>query len=226
MQHTWDKVGWGSGFFDFDNDSDLDLFIANGHLNAVNGDNRDENLLFENDGAGIFTDISLSSGINDAGKRINRSAIFADYDNDGLVDIYVVNNGEKSYDSKEDRKGVLLKNISENMNNWLKIRLQGVKSNRDGFGTKVRIVAGDNVLVSELVSGAGYFSTNAKELYFGLGQATKIDCIEVKWPSGIVQTYENIDPNQSILFVESTDDYQLLALSKSIQYHKSILTTN
>ena len=112
------------------------------------------------------------------------------------------------------------------MNNWLKIRLQGVKSNRDGFGTKVRIVAGDNVLVSELVSGAGYFSTNAKELYFGLGQATKIDCIEVKWPSGIVQTYENIDPNQLILFVESTDDYQLLALSKSIQYHKSILTTN
>ena len=217
MQRTWGKVGWGTGFFDFDNDSDLDLFIANGHLNAVSGDNRDENLLFENDGTGIFTDISLSSGINDAGKRINRSAIFADYDNDGLVDIYVVNNGEKSYDSEEDRKGILLKNNSKNTNSWINIRLQGVKSNRDGFGTKVRIVTGNIVQVRELVSGAGYFSTNAKELHFGLGQANKIDLIEVKWPSGIVQTYKNIDPNQSILFIESSDDYQLLALSESIQ---------
>ncbi|MCH7513543.1 MAG: CRTAC1 family protein [Bacteroidetes bacterium] len=217
MQRTWGKVGWGTGFFDFDNDSDLDLFIANGHLNAVSGDNRDENLLFENDGTGGFTDISLSSGINNAGKRIHRSAIFADYDNDGLVDIYVVNNGEKSYDSEEDRKGILLKNNSKNTNSWINIRLQGVKSNRDGFGTKVRIVTGNIVQVSELVSGAGYFSTNAKELHFGLGQANKIDLIEVKWPSGIVQTYKNIDPNQSILFIESSDDYQLLALSESIQ---------
>ncbi len=202
QKRTWDKVGWGAGFFDFDNDADLDLFIANGHLNAVSGDNRDEILLFENTGDGIFSDCSDSSSIRAAGKRIYRSAIFADYNDDGKVDIYVVNNGEKSYDAKEDRTGILLKNNSTNNNHWLKIRLQGVKSNRDGYGTKIRVIAGEKTQISELVSGIGYFSSNAKELYFGLGNVQKIDLLEIKWPSGIIQRFEDVMADQTLLIVE------------------------
>ncbi|MFQ5864113.1 MAG: CRTAC1 family protein [bacterium] len=202
LKRTWSKVGWGTGFFDFDNDGDLDLFIANGHLNAVSGDNRDENLLFENDGTGVFSDGSTVSGVESTGKRIHRSAIFADYDNDGKVDIYVVNNGERSYDASEDRSGVLLRNRSKNKNRWLKVRLQGVKSNRDAYGTKVRITADGRTQIRELVSGVGYFSANAKELYFGLGNSRKVDRLEIRWPSGLVQVLNNIETNQTLLIIE------------------------
>jgi hypothetical protein len=202
QKRTWDKVGWGTGFFDFDNDADLDLLIANGHLNAVSGDNRDEILLFENTGDGIFNDCSDSSSIRSAGKRIYRSAIFADYNDDGKVDVYVVNNGEKSYDAREDRTGVLLKNSSKNDNHWLKVRLQGVTSNRDGYGAKIRVKTGTRTQIRELVSGIGYFSSNAKELYFGLGNVQKIDLLEIKWPSGIMQRFEDIMADQTLLIVE------------------------
>ncbi len=202
QKRTWGKVGWGAGFFDLDNDADLDLLIANGHLNAVSGDNRDEILLFENTGDGIFIDSSDSSSIRAAGKRIYRSAIFADYNDDGKVDVYVVNNGEKSYDAKEDRTGILLKNSSNNNNHWLKVRLQGVKSNRDGYGTKIRVIAGEKTQISELVSGIGYFSSNAKELYFGFGNVQKIELLEIKWPSGIIQRFEDVMTDQTLLIVE------------------------
>ncbi len=210
LTRTWDKVGWGTGFFDFDNDGDLDLFTANGHLNAVSGDNRDDNLLFENDGSGIFSDYSAASGILASGKRIHRSAIFADFDDDGKVDIYIVNNGEKSYNADEDRTGILLKNRSKNNHNWLKIRLQGVKSNRDAYGTKVRLTADKKEQIRELVSGAGYFSANAREIYFGLGKSSEIDQLKITWPGGIVQTFENIECNHTILLVDGADDFDIL----------------
>ena len=97
---SWPKISWGPGLFDMDNDGDLDLFFANGHLNSVSGDNRQTNLLFENDGKGFFKDISNSSGILATGKRIHRSAMFADYDNDGKVDMYVTVNGQQVEDGK------------------------------------------------------------------------------------------------------------------------------
>jgi len=206
MRKTWPKVGWGTGFFDFDNDQDLDLFIANGHLNAVSGDNRDDNMLFENNGQGRFSDVSDTSGITKPGKRINRAAIFADYDNDGRVDVYVVNNGEKTYDASADRKGTLLRNISQGknnwQNNWFKIRLQGSESNRDAYGTRVRLVAGGKSQVRELVSGAGYFSSNARELYYGLGRYEKVDSLYVIWPLGKQQVFTGLDANQTVLLVE------------------------
>ncbi len=202
QKKTWGKVGWGTGFFDFDNDADLDLFVANGHLNAISGDNRDDNLVFENRGDGTFRDATASSGVLDAGKRIYRSAIFADYDGDGRVDIYVVNNGEKTYDASEDRRGVLLKNISPAKNAWLHVRLQGTKSNRDAYGTRVWVTAGGKTQVQELVSGAGYFSADARERYFGLGKAEKVDELRIRWPLGSEQVFTDIPVNQRILIVE------------------------
>ena len=212
---SWPKISWGPGLFDLDNDGDLDLFFANGHLNSVSGDNRQENLLFENDGKGNFTDISEASGIITPGKRIHRGALFADYDNDGRVDIYITVNGQQVedgngniiYDANQG-KGVLLHNESIKQNSWVKIRLEGTKSNRDGFGATVTVKTGNNVQKQTLISGQGYFSSNAKELYFGLKKVGMIDQITIVWPSGIKQNFTDIPAKQTIYIVEGKNMHQ------------------
>ena len=212
---TWPKVSWAPGLFDLDNDTDLDLFFANGHLNSVSGDNRQSNLLFENDGRGRYTDISERSGILSTGERIHRSAIFADYDDDGMVDIFVTVNGQQVEDGQGNNifdphqgKGILFHNETKSDNNWIKVRLEGTKSNRDGFGATVRITLGPNKYEQALISGQGYFSAHAKELYFGLESIKSIDKIEVSWPSGIDQTFENIHVNQTVYIVEGKTMHQ------------------
>jgi len=202
QQSTWSLVGWGTGFVDLDNDGDLDLFVAGGHLNGVSGDNRDFNLLFENRGNGRFVNASEASGVLKPGKRIHRAAIFGDYDNDGRIDFYVVNNGEESYNDDSDRHGVLFHNDSASGNHWLKVRLQGTKSNRDAFGTKLKLVAGDKTQIREHVSGEGYFSSNAQEVHFGLGEATTIDTLTITWPTGKSQTLSNVQVDQTLELVE------------------------
>jgi len=212
---TWPKVSWAPGLFDLDNDTDLDLFFANGHLNSVSGDNRHANLLFENDGGGRFSDISDKSGVLSTGKRIHRSAIFADYDDDGRVDIFVTVNGQQVEDGKGNNvfdpnqgKGILFHNDTKNNNNWLKVRLEGTKSNRDGLGSKVKIKSGAFTDEKALVSGEGYFSSSAKEIYFGLGETTSIDKLTVLWPSGHDDIFENIKANQTVYIVEGKQLYQ------------------
>ena len=202
QQKTWPLVGWGTGFVDLDNDTDLDLFVAGGHLNGVSGDNRDFNVLFENTGDGKFIDSSEMSGVLRTGKRIHRATTFGDYDNDGKIDFYVVNNGEESYDEESDRHGVLYHNESTSNGNWLKVKLQGTTSNRDAFGTKLKLVAGDKTQIREHVSGEGYFSSNAQEVHFGLGDADTVDSITITWPNGKIQTITDIKPNQTLTLVE------------------------
>ena len=202
LQRTWAKVGWGTGFFDADDDGDLDLFVAGGHLNSVTADNRDENLLFENTGKGRFRDVSRESGILAPGKRIHRSAIFGDYDRDGRIDIYVVNNGEEAYRADSDRTGVLLRNVSETGNHYLGIRLQGTRSNRDALGTKLSLTAAGVTQVREHVSGAGYFSANAPEIHFGLGAADRIESLEIRWPAGATQVYTDLEVDRTYRFIE------------------------
>ena len=212
---TWPKVSWAPGLYDLDNDKDLDLFFANGHLNSVSGDNRQSNQLFENDGSGRFKDVTENSGVLSAGNRIHRSAIYADYDNDGMVDMFVTVNGQQVEDGsgnnifdKYQGKGILFHNETKNNNRWIKVRLEGVKSNKDGFGSQVVIHTANDVFSQSLVSGQGYFSSHAKELYFGLGSENKIDKIEIKWPSGINQSFNNIPSNQTIYVLENGELYQ------------------
>ncbi len=211
---SWPKISWGPGLFDMDNDGDLDLFFANGHLNSVSGDNRQFNLLFENNGKGFYKDISNSSGILATGKRIHRSAMFADYNNDGKIDIYITVNGQQIEDGKGNTifdenqgKGILFQNKTETKNNWLKIRLEGVDSNRDAYGAMVNVKTKKKTYRQSLVSGQGYFSNNAKELYFGLVKTNIIDLIEVKWPSGLKQVFKNINPNQTMYITEGKENY-------------------
>ena len=212
---TWPKVSWAPGLFDLDNDKDLDLFFANGHLNSVSGDNRQSNQLFENDGFGKFDDITKASGVLSAGKRIHRSAIYADYDNDGMVDIFVTVNGQQVEDGsgnniydKYQGRGILFHNETNNNNHWIKVRLEGVKSNKDAFGSKVLVYTENEAFSLSLVSGQGYFSSHAKELYFGLGTEKHIEKIEVRWPSGVNQSFENISTKQTIYIVENGNLYE------------------
>ena len=220
---SWPKISWGPGLFDFDNDGDLDLFFANGHLNSVSGDNRQSNLLFENDGKGYFADITSNSGVLSTGKRIHRGALFADYDDDGKVDIYVTVNGQQVEDGKGNNvfdanqgKGILFHNETSTKNNWLKIRLEGKVSNRDGFGALVSVFINNDEYKQSLISGQGYFSSNAKELYFGLKDANKVDRIDVSWPSGIKQTFQDIPTKQTIYILEGEKMYEnTLTIDKS-----------
>lgn len=211
---SWPKISWGPGLFDLDNDGDLDLFFANGHLNSVSGDNRQSNLLFENNGNGLYKDISSSSGILEAGQRIHRSAIFADYDDDGKIDMFITVNGQQIEDGKGNTvfdpnqgRGILFQNQSKTKNNWIKIRLEGNQSNRDAFGTAVSLISNKIKQKQFLISGEGYFSSHAKELYFGLGQSNMIDNIQIKWPNGLIQTFKDILPNQTIYFTEGEESY-------------------
>lgn len=211
---SWPNISWGPGLFDMDNDGDLDLFFANGHLNSVSGDNRQSNLLFENDGKGFYKDISNSSGILATGKRIHRSAMFADYDNDGKIDMFITVNGQQIEDGKGNTifdvnqgRGILLQNRSKTKNNWIKVRLEGVQSNRDGFGTVVNIQSNNMNQKQSLVSGQGYFSNHAQELYFGLGNSDMVDMVEIKWPSGLKQIFNDVSPNQTMHILEGNSNY-------------------
>ncbi|MBI4530418.1 MAG: CRTAC1 family protein, partial [Candidatus Latescibacteria bacterium] len=191
-------VGWGSEFFDYDNDGDLDLFITNGYT-SPGKDTRtcigERNLLFRNNsemgrqdqtggqpGRSVvgqaFTDVSALAG--DVFKRelVGRGAAFGDYDNDGDVDIVVVNNNGPA---------TLLRNDGGNRPHWLNVRLVGTKSNRYGIGARITVVTGEKRQIREVAAGSSYISCNSVEAEFGLGASTTVDSLIVRWPGRRVQ---------------------------------------
>jgi hypothetical protein len=195
------KTTWGNGLVDFDYDGDRDLFIACGHIQPhVNAyDKRSSyaqpNMLFENLGNGRFRDISAQSGDGLRVSQVSRGAAFDDLDNDGDVDAVIL----------ISRTGpTLLRNESPAQGHWLQIHLQGVKTNRDGVGAQVTVVAGDRRWVDEVHSGRGYQSYYGSRLYFGLGQQTRVDRIEVDWIGGARDLYRDIPSGRKLLLVEGT----------------------
>ncbi len=186
---TFNEVTWGAGLVDFDNDGDRDLFIACGHLqdNVELWDDttsyEERNLLLENTGRGKFVDVSARSGDGLAVKRSSRGAAFDDLDNDGKIDVVILNSR---------REPTLLRNDSPSQNHWIQIRLRGTRSNRDGIGARIKVVAGDLTQVDEVHSGRGYQSHYGMYPHFGLGQRTRIDRIEVRWIGGGTDVLEDV----------------------------------
>jgi hypothetical protein len=172
-------VSWGTGVYDFDNDGQLDILIFHGGLIHLIPQ---EHTVFRGLGDEKFADVSESAGAVINVRTTARGACFADYDNDGKVDAYVVNLGAR---------GTLLHNVSINTGHWVAIKLVGTKSNRDGLGARVEVYAGGKRQTAERVAGSGYLSQNDARLHFGLGAATTIDKIVVHWPSGREQTLQN-----------------------------------
>jgi enediyne biosynthesis protein E4 len=173
-------VGWGCGFFDFDNDGWPDLLLVNGHafpeVDKLNIDvhYRERAILYRND-HGHFADISETSGPGILERHSSRGAAFADYDNDGVVEVLVNNQGEAPS---------LLRQPMKPANHWVTLRLEGVKSNRSAIGARIRVTAGSLVQTGEVRSGGSYLSQSDLRLHFGLGSAGKVDRVEITWPGG------------------------------------------
>ncbi|PYV83236.1 MAG: RNA-binding protein [Acidobacteria bacterium] len=191
-------LSWGGGFFDFDNDGWCDIFIANGHVypepetQGLGGRYRQRNLLFRNLGNGTFDDVTKLSGPGLELERSGRGVAFADFDGDGDIDI-VINN--------QNDLPTLLKNEGGNRKNCIQVKLRGTRSNRDGIGARVSVLAGDRKQIDEVRSGGSYLSQNDLCLHFGIGDMKRVDEVEVRWPSGAVDRIKDVLANQR-LFVE------------------------
>jgi hypothetical protein len=185
-------VGWSDGLFDFDNDGWKDLFIVNGGLVWLIPQ---QSSLLRNNGDGTFADVSLQAGSFFQTSIVSRGACFADYDNDGYVDAFIVTLGGK---------GILLHNTppTGKRNHWLTIKLVGTRSNRDGYGASLEAVAGDLHQWVESTSESGYLSQNDPRPHFGLGQHAVVDTLTIHWPSGAVQTLHDVKADQVLKVTE------------------------
>jgi hypothetical protein len=198
-QATLPFVGFGTAFFDYDNDSDLDLAIANGDIIDNVSLFRDSttheqlNLLMQNDGTGRFRDVGPASGAGFALKKVSRTLAVGDLDNDGDLDILIGNNGQTAD---------LLRNDGGNRNNALLIRTVGSKSNRDGIGARLKLTVGGKVLMRHVKAGSSYQGQNDLRVHFGLANAQQADRLEILWPSGSVDTLEAVKANQIVTVTE------------------------
>ena len=188
-QQTGQYVSWGSGMYDFDNDGLLDILTFHGGLIHLIPQ---EHSVFRGVGNGKFADVSDKAGAVFDIKTVGRGACFADYDNDGKVDAFLVNLGSP---------GQLFHNGSTNTGHWLTIKLKGTRSNRDGIGARLELTAGGRTQVAERVAGSSYLSQDDGRLHFGLGTATKVEKLLVRWPSRKTQTLQNLAVDR-ILTVE------------------------
>jgi hypothetical protein len=178
-------LGWGVGFVDIDNDGLLDIFVANGHVYPdIDRYGRGTTFLqrkqlFHNVGNRHFRDITAEVGGSLLSLKSSRGVAFGDYDNDGDIDALVIN--------LHDRP-TLLRNDSATGNHWVTLRLVGTKSNRDAIGARIRLEAGGRTQTVEVRSGGSYLSHNDSRAHFGLGGAGRADRVEIRWPSGRVET--------------------------------------
>ena len=192
-------VGWGTGFLDYDNDGDLDLFAANGHVYPAVDDYdfgtsyAQRNLLFENPGDGRFVEVGAQSGSGFAVEKVSRGAAVGDYDEDGDLDILILN---------VDDTPTLLRNDGGNRKNWLKVSTIGTKSNRDGIGARIKVVTGARVQMREIATGTSFLSQSDLRAHFGIGEAERIDRMEIRWPSGAVQEFADLKANQWLVVAE------------------------
>ena len=193
-------LGWGGGFFDYDNDGWPDIFIADGHVypeleshNHPESPYRQRNLLYHNTGHAVFEDVTSIAGPGLELRRSGRGVAFGDFDNDGDLDI-VINN--------QNDPPTLLRNDGGNRNHWVSIRTIGAISNRDGIGARVVLRAAGRRQIAEVRSGGSYLSQSDLRVHFGLGSATKIDQLEVYWPSGKIDRLQNLPADRFLAIQE------------------------
>ena len=193
-------LGFGLGFFDFDNDGWKDLFLANGHVYSqiagrkLHVSYKEPKVLYRNLGTGRFEDVSTKVGPALRAENLGRGCAFGDFDNDGDVDV-IVNN--------LDGPPTLLRNDGGNKNNWIMIKCIGTRSNRSAIGTRVKVTSGKHSQIDEVMSGSSYYSQNDFRLHFGLGRASQADRVEVAWPSGVKESFPNLPANHLYVVQET-----------------------
>jgi hypothetical protein len=185
-------LSWGADFGDFDNDGWLDLFVANGHLDDNIADAmpnltyEQPNELYRNVGGGVFENVSDDAGDGMRLRRVSRGVALADMDNDGDLDVLVTNCGQAPN---------VLRNDTINGNRWLSVETVGRRSNRDGIGARVTVVTSGRKLIREVRSGGNYPCQSDLRLHFGVGFVEVVERVEIRWPSGQTDVYENVETN-------------------------------
>ena len=198
---THPYVTWGNSLVDLDNDGDRDIFVACGHLqdNVEKYDDTSaymvRNIILMNAGNEKFKNVSNECGDGLQVKLSSRGAGFDDLDNDGDIDVVVLNSR---------REPTILRNDSPLQNHWINIRLRGTETNRDGVGSHVKVITGDLAQVAEVHSGRGYQSHYGMRLHFGLGEREAVDRIEVHWLGGRIDVHKNIAANQFMTIEEGS----------------------
>ena len=182
-------LGWGTMFFDFDNDGWPDLIVANGHVYPevdkyhLGSNYQEPRILYHNNGNGTFTDISASAGVGITSAASSRGLAVGDLWNDGKLSVVISNmNSPPS----------LLVNQIRSSNHWIGIQTVGTRSNRDGIGAGITVNIGTRRLVDEVRSGSSYISNSDRRVHFGLGTAERVDSVQVRWPSGLVEQFNNV----------------------------------
>ena len=199
LGYTLPYVSWGIGFFDFDNDSFRDIFIANGHIqdhielyDSSTTYLQPNHLLINSKGSNFM---NVSDQFYLGGLNASRGVAFGDFDNDGDIDI-LINNAH-------DRPNLLRNDLSTDYH-WISIKVVGTDSNRDGIGCRIKVFGEKFFSTADVRSGASYMSQNDLRVHFGLGQVEKINQIEIHWPSGIVDVIEEVAVNQILTIVEGS----------------------
>jgi hypothetical protein len=194
-------LGWGVSFLDLDLDGWQDLFLVNGHVYPevdqvkTEAGYKQRKVVYRNRGDGRFDDVTEQIGPPVTVPKAGRGAAFADFDNDGDIDVLVNN----VHDAPE-----LYRLEQRQPRNWSALRLVGVESNRSAIGARVVLTGGGVSQVSEVRGGGSYYSQNDLRLYFGLGTAKTIDRIEVRWPNGNVEIWTGVEPNRIVTLTEGT----------------------
>ena len=192
---TLNFLGWGTKFADFDNDGDLDLFVANGHVypqvdKVLTGSPyRQRNQLFINQGKGKFTE-QVDAGPGMKLEKVHRGAAFGDYDNDGDEDVFVIALNDLP---------TLLRNDTAPTNHSLMVQVFGTKVNRDGVGTRLHLVAGGQGQWRTINGSASYLSHNDIRAHFGLGTHTAVELLECTWPDGTTQTLRDLPADKLVV---------------------------
>jgi hypothetical protein len=191
MNTRW--LGWGTAFVDFDNDGWLDLFLTNGHVYPevrqlkTEAGYEQRKVVYRNLGNGRFADISERLGPPVTTPKAGRGAAFGDFDNDGQIDVAIAN--------VNDRPD-LFRLKGDARHHWVTLTLTGVASNRNAIGARVRCVAGGAQQWQEVRGGGSYLSQNDFRVHFGLALATRVDRVEVRWPNGLEESWENLDADR------------------------------
>ena len=194
-------LGWGVSFLDLDLDGWLDLFLVNGHVYPeveqlkTEAGYRQRKVVYRNRGDGRFEDVTERLGPPVTIDKAGRGAAFADFDNDGDVDVFVNN--------VHDRPDFYRLDVKPGQN-WLAVRLVGVKSNRSAIGARVRARSGDVTQTQEVRGGGSYYSQNDLRVHFGFGSAARVDRLEVRWPNGLEEMWPNVDVNRILTLKEGS----------------------
>ena len=204
-------VGWGTHFFDYDNDGWLDILVVNGHVYPqvdrarLAAGYRQRKLLYRNNRNGTFTEIAAEAGDTLMQPAVSRGSAAGDLDNDGDLDL-VINN--------LDGAPTVLRNDGGNRRHFLIVDLEGRASNRTALGARVTVRSGDLVQTAERRSGGSYISQNDVRLHFGLDTQAKVEDVEVRWPNGSAQRFADIPGNAFIRITEGEAEWRVVKTVK------------